>query len=85
MTLCPLPLRAPMPLAYHFYCAQRCLNLRAYAVVKAFAIQNTENVARKVVKMFETSAKKTALSNSCIKQDVSSQGKTKRYLSNRLM
>ena len=30
--------------------------------------------------MFKTSAKKTALLKSCIKEDVSSQGKTKRYL-----
>ena len=37
-------------------------------------------MARKVVKMFKTSAKKTALLKSCIKEDVSSQGETKRYL-----
>ena len=33
-----------------------------------------------MVKMFKTSAKKTALLKSCIKEDVSSQGETKRYL-----
>ena len=32
-----------------------------------------------MVKMFKTSAKKTALLKSCIKGDVSSQGETKRY------
>ena len=56
-----------------------CLNLSS-SVVKVLAIQNAENVARKVVKMFKTSAKKTALLKSCIKEDVSSQGETKRYL-----
>ena len=30
--------------------------------------------------MFKTSAKKTALLKSCIKEDVSSQGETKRHL-----
>ena len=37
------------------------LNLSASASVKVSAIQNAENVAQKVVKMFKTSAKKTAL------------------------
>ena len=52
------------------------------AAVKASVVQNAENVARKVVKMFKTIAKKTALLKSCIKEDVSSgQGETiKRYL-----
>ena len=58
-----------------------CLNLSASAAVKVSAIQNAENVARKVFKMFKTSAKKTALLKSrIIKEDVSSQGETKRYL-----
>ena len=70
-----------MALAYHFHCAMCCLNLSASAAVKVSAIQNAENAARKVVKMFKTSAKKTALSKSCVKEDVSSQGETKRYLS----
>ena len=74
-----------MPLAFHFHCALRCLNLSASAAVKVFAIQNDENVARKKIKMFETRAKKTALPKSCIKKDVSSQGETKRYLFSRLM
>ena len=56
------------------------LNLSASAAVKASAIQNAKNVSRKVVEMFKTSAKKTALLKSCIKEDVSSQGKTKCYL-----
>ena len=68
------------PLAYYFYCATHCLNLSASAAVKVSAIQNAKNVERKVVKMFKTSAKKTALLKSCIKEDVSSQGETKRYL-----
>ena len=33
-----------------------------------------------MVKMFKTGAKKTALLKSCIKEDVSSQRETKRYL-----
>ena len=57
-----------------------CLNLSAFAAVKVSAIQNAENVARKVDKMFKASAKKTALGKCCIKEDVSSQGKAKRYL-----
>ena len=58
MTPCPPPpMRTPMPLAYHFHCALRCLILSASAAVKVFAIQNGENVARKVVKMFKTSLK----------------------------
>ena len=68
------------PQAYYFYCPTHCLNLSASAGVKVSAIQNAKNVlARKMVKMFKTSAKKTALLKSCIK-DVSSQGETKRYL-----
>ena len=49
------------------------------AAVTVSAIQKAKNVARKVVKMFKTSAKKTALLKSSIKEDVSSQGETKRY------
>ena len=45
-----------------------CLNLSASAIVKVSAPQNAENVARKVVKMFKTSSKKTALMRSCIKK-----------------
>ena len=57
-----------------------CLNLCASAAaVKVSAIQNAETVARKVVKMFKTSAKKTALLKSYINEDVSNQGETKRY------
>ena len=52
-----------------------CLILSSSAAVKVSAIQNAENVARKVVKMFKISAKKTALLKSCIKEDVSSQGR----------
>ena len=68
------------PLAYYFHCAMHCLNLSASAAVKVSATQNAKNVARKVVKMFKTSAKKTALFKFCIKEDVSSQEETKRYL-----
>ena len=69
------------PLAYYFYCATNCLNLSASAAVKVLATQNVKNVALKVVKIFKTSAKKTALLKSGIKEDVSiSQGETKRYL-----
>ena len=57
-----------------------CLNLSASAAVKVSAIQNAENIAQKVVKMFKTSAKKTALMKSCIKEDVCSQIETKCYL-----
>ena len=57
-----------------------CLNLSASAAVKVSAMQTAENVARKVVKMSKTSAKKIALLKSSITEDVSSQGKTKRYL-----
>ena len=53
---------------------------RFCSAVKVSAIKNAKNVARKVVKMFKISAKKTALLKSCIEEDVSSQGKTKRYL-----
>ena len=67
-------------LAYHCYCAMHCVNLSVSAAAKVSAIQNAQNVAGKVVKMFKTSAKKTALLKSCIKEDVSSQGETKRYL-----
>ena len=56
------------------------LRFETSAAAKASATQNAKNVARKVVKMFKTSAKKTALLKSCIKEDVSSQGETKRYL-----
>ena len=42
-------------------------------------MQKAENVALQVVQVFKTSAKKTALLKSGIK-DVSSQGKKKRYL-----
>ena len=49
------------PLAYYFHCAMHCLNLSASAAVKVSAIQNAEKVARKIVKMFKASAKKTAL------------------------
>ena len=38
-------------LAYYFHCAMHCLNLSASAAVKVSAMQNGENVARKVVKM----------------------------------
>ena len=56
-----------------------CLSLSASAAaVKVSAIRNAENVARKVVKTFKASAKKTALLKCCI-QDVSSQ-EAKRYL-----
>ena len=51
-----------------------CLNLSASAAVKVSTIQNAENVARKVVKMLKTSAKKTALLKSCVKEDASSIG-----------
>ena len=66
------------PLAYYYYCATHCLNLSASAAVKVSAVQNAKIVARKVV--FKTRAKKTTLLKSCIKEDVSSQGETKRYL-----
>ena len=56
------------------------LNLSAFAAVNVSAIQNAENVARKVIKMFKTSAKKTALLKCCIKADICSQRETKRYL-----
>ena len=72
-------------LAYYFHGVMHCLNLSASAAVKVSAKQNAKNVARKVNKMFETSAKKTALLKSCIKEDVSSQEETKRYLSSRFM
>ena len=68
------------PLAYYFHSATHCLNLSASAAVKVSAIQNTENVARKVVKMFKASAKKTALLKCCIREDVSRQKEAKRYL-----
>ena len=68
------------PLTYYFHCAMYCLNLSAFAAVKVSAIQNVDNVARKVVTLFKTSAKKTALWKSCIKEDVSGQRETKRYL-----
>ena len=76
-------------MAYYFHWALHCLNLSASAAVKVSAIsaiaisltiQNAENVARKVVKMSKNSAKKIALLKSSITEDVSSQGKTKRYL-----
>ena len=38
-------------LAYYFHCAVHCLNLSASAAVKVSAMQNAENVARKVAKM----------------------------------
>ena len=50
-----------------------CLNLSASVAVKVSAVQNAENIARKVIKMLTTSAKKSALLKSCIKEDVSSQ------------
>ena len=53
-----------------------CLNLSATAAVTVSAIQNAENVARKVVKMRKARAKKSP----AIKEDVSSQAETKRYL-----
>ena len=59
-------------------CNVHCLNLSASAAAKVSAIQTAENVARKVVKMFKTSVKKTALLKYCIKEDVSSQGETAR-------
>ena len=68
------------PLVYYFHCALHCSNLSASAAVKLSATQNTENVARKMVKIFKTSAKKTAWLKSCIREDVSSQGETGRYL-----
>ena len=70
------------PLAYCFHCVMHCLNLNASAAVKVSLIQNAQNVARKVVTMFKTTAKKTALLKSCIKEveNVSSQGETERYL-----
>ena len=64
----------------YFYCTTHCLNLSASVAAKVSAMQNAKNFARKVVKMFETSAKKTTLLKSCIKEDISSQGETKRYL-----
>ena len=77
----------------HFNCSKRIsvgiLFSLCYALVKferfcssckVSAIPNAKNVAGKVVKMFETRAKKTALLKSCIKEDVSSQGETKRCL-----
>ena len=67
------------PSAYYFHCAMHCLNLSASAAAKVSEIQNAENVARKVVKMFKASANKTALLKCCIK-DVSSQEEAKRYL-----
>ena len=48
-------------LVYHFHGATLCLNLSTSAAVKVSAMQNAENVARKVLKMFKTGAKKTAL------------------------
>ena len=57
-------------LAYYFHCAMHCINLNASAAVKVSAIQYAENVARKVIKIFKTSAKKTALLKSCIQEDV---------------
>ena len=54
--------------------------MSACAAVKVSAIQNAENVARKVIKMFKASAKKTALLKCRIKEDVSSHGEAKRYL-----
>ena len=57
-----------------------CINLSASGAVKVSAIQNAENVARKVIKMFKASAKKPAFLKCCIKEDVSSQGEAKRYL-----
>ena len=68
------------PLAYYSHCAMHCLNLSASAAVKVSTIQNTKNVAKKVVKMSTISEKKTALLKFCIKEDVSSQGETKCYL-----
>ena len=68
------------PLVYYFHCAMHCLNLSASAAVKVSAIQNAENIARKVVKMFKASTKKTALLNCCINKDLSNQGEAKRYL-----
>ena len=53
-------------LAYYFCCATHYLNLSASAAVKVSATQNAENVTQKVVKMFKTSAKKTALLKSSI-------------------
>ena len=50
------------PLAYCFHSAKHCINLSTCAAVKVSAMENAENVARKVVKMFKASAKKTALS-----------------------
>ena len=41
------------PLADYFHCAMHCLNLSASAAVKVSAIQNAENVARKVVNIFK--------------------------------
>ena len=43
-------------------CNMHCLNLSASAAVKVSAMQNAENVARKVVRfrMFKASAKNTA-------------------------
>ena len=57
-----------------------CLSLSASAAVKVSATKYAENVARKVVKIFKISAKKTALLKSCIKEDVSSQREAKLYL-----
>ena len=73
------------PLTYHFYCATHSLNLSASAAVKVSAIQNAKNVVqKKMVKMFKTSAKETALLKSCIKKDVSSQVRRNKMLSCRL-
>ena len=71
------------PVRRHFDCTKQisvdtlfslCYALSASAALKVSTIQNAENVARKVVKMFKTSAKETACLKSCIKEDVSSQG-----------
>ena len=64
-------------------CNMHCLNSSASAAVKVSAIQNAENVAQKVVEIFKTSVKKTVLLKFFIKEDVSSQGETKRYLVSR--
>ena len=42
------------PLAYYFHCAVYCLNLNASAAVKVSAIQNVDNVARKVENILKT-------------------------------
>ena len=54
-------------LRWHIIFTMPCI---ASAAVKVGATQNAENVAQKVVKMFQISARKTALLKSYIKKNV---------------